>query len=257
MARRDDAARKLLLWQLDGRDAVVMEAMLRHPEMDIAEAVDMVEKENPTLSPRDEGPEAPMPEVSRTRPTSELDALGQEFQTFRHLLAPTEAREMEIEIRELSRAPDRAAIGALRRRMRALSLQAAFWSELASPEKESNALALLILKRSGHVLAKSGETSFLEHADVGSLVRREVGRQPKGTYVMHLPVGRVVLMNGEHTSIAALFRRAPGKDVVSVLAKTVEAIEENRAAAVKTFGNEKLGSKYAEALLKLLRKTSL
>jgi len=44
---------------------------------------------------------------------------------------------------------------------------------------------------------------------------------------------------------------------VQVLVKTVEAIEENKAAATKTFGNEKLAGKYAEALLKLLQKTSL
>jgi hypothetical protein len=44
---------------------------------------------------------------------------------------------------------------------------------------------------------------------------------------------------------------------VTVLGKTVDAIEENRAAATKTFANEKLGAKYAEALLKLLRKTSV
>jgi hypothetical protein len=42
-----------------------------------------------------------------------------------------------------------------------------------------------------------------------------------------------------------------------VLTKTVEAIEENKAAATRTFGNEKLAAKYAEALLKLLQKTSL
>jgi hypothetical protein len=64
-------------------------------------------------------------------------------------------------------------------------------------------------------------------------------------------------MTGEDASIAALFRRAPGKDVVQVLVKTIEAIEENRAAATKTFGNDKLAGKYAEALLRLLQKTSL
>src|SRR3989442_6124246 len=79
----------------------------------------------------------------------------------------------------------------------------------------------------------------------------------KAGFVMHLPVGRLVVMTGEDASIAALFRRAPGKDVVSVLTKTVEAIEENKAAATKTFGNETLAGKYAEALLKLLQKTSL
>ncbi|HKZ89310.1 MAG TPA: hypothetical protein VJ300_03530 [Thermoplasmata archaeon] len=257
MAKRDDAARKLLLWQLEGQDGVVMEAMLRHPDMELADAVEMVEKEHPTLVPRGEGAEAPMPDAARPRSNTEIDALGQEFQTFRHLLTPGEAKSMEVELRELARNPDRAAIAALRRRLRSLSLQAAFWSELASAGKESNALALVILKRGGNVLARSGETSYLDQTDVASLIRQEASRQTKGTYVIHLPVGRLVLMNGDATCIAALFRRAPGKDVVSVLGKTVEAIEENKAAAAKTFANEKLGAKYAEALLKLLRKTSL
>jgi hypothetical protein len=256
MAKRDDAARKLLLWQLDGHDGVVMEAMLRHPDMELAEAVDLIEKEHPTLSPRDEGPEAPMPDTSRPRANTEVEVLAQEFQTFRHLLAPAEAKAMEAELRELTRHPDRDAIVALRRRLRALSLQASFWSEVASASRESNALALVILKKAGTVLARSGETAYLDQEEVAALIRREASGRPTGTYVIHLPVGRLVLMNGEATSIAALFRRAPGKDVVTVLGKTVEAIEENRAAATKTFANEKLGAKYAEALLRLLRKTS-
>lgn len=74
---------------------------------------------------------------------------------------------------------------------------------------------------------------------------------------MHLPVGRLVVLNGETTAIVALFRRAPGKDVVTVLTKTVEAIEENKAAATRTFGNEALAARYADALLKLLTKASL
>lgn len=257
MAKRDDAVRKLLLWQLEGHDGVVMEAMLRHPDMDLAEAVDLIEKEHPTLSPRDEGPEATMPDAPRPRPNTEVDALGQEFQTFRHLLAPSDAKEMEAELKDLARNPDREAIVAMRRRLRALSLQASFWSELASAGRESNALALVILKTGGAVLARSGETAYLDQDDIVTMIRRESSGKPKGTYVIHLPVGRLVLMNGEGTSIAALFRRAPGKDVVTVLGKTVEAIEENKAAASKTFANEKLGAKYAEALLKLLRKTSL
>ena len=148
-------------------------------------------------------------------------------------------------------------MAALRRRLRALSLQAAFWSELASRDKESNAIALVILRKGKEVLAKAGETAYLDEPDVSEMIRRESGKRAKGTYVMHLPVGRLVVMTGEDASIAALFRRAPGKDVVSVLTRTVEAIEENKAAATKTFGNEALAGKYAEALLKLLQKTSL
>jgi len=257
MAKRDDAALKLLRWELQGQGAIVLEAMLRHPNMSLADAVELIEQENPTLSPRpddSEGPPAPPP---RSHATTELDALGQEFQTFRHLLQPSEAKEMELQLRELGRTQDRAAMAALRRRLRALSLQAAFWSELAATGKESNALALMILKRGGGVLAMTGETAYLEQAEVAASIRREAARRTKGTFVIHLPVGRLVLMNGEGTSIAALFRRAPGKDVVSVLTKTVEAIEENKAAASRTFGDEKLASRYAEALLKLLQKTSL
>ncbi|HKZ99096.1 MAG TPA: hypothetical protein VJ326_05865 [Thermoplasmata archaeon] len=256
MAKRDDAARKLLLWEIEGHGGMVMEAMLRDPTMNLADAVDLIEREHPGLRRGDGGDlEVPMPEARR--PTSELDALGQEFQTFRHLLQPAEAKAMEAELRDLVRTPDRNAIAAMRRRLRTLSLQAAFWSELASTSKESNALALMISKRGGDVLAKSGETAYLEEAAIAAEIRREAARRAKGTFVLHLPVGRLVLMNGDATTIAALFRRAPGKDVVSVLSKTVEAIEENRAAATKTFGDGRLATKYAEALLKLLRKTSL
>ncbi len=258
MVKRDDAARKLLLWELEGRGGLVMEAMLRHPDLNLAEAVDLIEQENPNLSSQGASPEeGPMAESPKPRPTSELEALEQEFKTFRHLLPPAEAKEMEARLREIARSRDRAAIVAMRRRLRALSLQAAFWSEFASPRRESNAMALVILSRGGDVLAKSGETSYLEQDSVVASIRRESGRQSQGTYVMHLPVGRLVLMNGKSTSIAALFRRAPGKDVVSVLTKTVEAIEENRAVASRTFGDNRLGAKYAEALLKLLQKTSL
>jgi len=144
-----------------------------------------------------------------------------------------------------------------RRRLRALSLEAAFWSELASGAKESNAIALVILRKGKEVLAKAGETAYVDDPAVAEMIQRESEKRSKATFVMHLPVGRLVVMTGEDASIAALFRRAPGKDVVSVLTKTVEAIEENKAAATKTFGNEKLAGKYAEALLKLLQKTSL
>src|SRR5438128_1624666 len=232
MAKRDEAALKLLRWELAGHGGLVLEAMLRHPDKNLADAVELIERENPSLSPRepqkDPPPELPMPAAPRGRSSSELDALGQEFQTFRHLLRP-----------------------------RALSLEAAFWSELASGAKESNAIALVILRKGKEVLAKAGETAYVDDPAVAEMIQRESERRSKATFVMHLPVGRLVVMTGEDASIAALFRRAPGKDVVSVLTKTVEAIEENKAAATKTFGNEKLAGKYAEALLKLLQKTSL
>jgi len=257
MAKRDEAALKLLRWELEGHGKVVMEAMLRHPDKSLADAVELIEQEVPTLSARDAHPEIPMPEPPRTRPSTELDALSQEFQTFRHLLHPSEAKAVEAGLKELARTHDRDAMAALRRRLRALSLQAAFWSDLAARDRESNALALVILRKGREVLAKAGQTAYLDQPEVSEMVRRESGRRTKGTYVLHLPVGRLVVMTGEDTSIVALFRRAPGKDVVSVLVKTVEAIEENRAAATKTFGNETLAGKYAEALLKLLQKTSL
>lgn len=132
MARRDDAALKLLRWELEGRGDQVMEAMLRHPDKNLADAVAMIEQEVPGLSPRVDAPHPPSGEPPRPRPTTELDALDQEFQTFRHLLQPREAKEVEQQLRELAKSRDREAIAALRRRLRSLSLQAAFWSELAS-----------------------------------------------------------------------------------------------------------------------------
>ncbi len=256
MARQDEAALKLLRWELEGRGDQVTEAMLRHPNLTLEEAVALIEQEVPSLSPHEPAPQASAAGPVRPRPTTELDALDQEFQTFRHLLAPREAKEFELQLRELSKTRDREGIAALRRRLRALSLQATFWSDLAAKEKESNAIALLILRRGHGVLAKAGETAYLDEPEVADAVRRETGKSP-GTSVMHLPVGRLVVMNGETTAIVALFRRAPGKDVVSVLTKTVEAIEENKAAAARTFGNEPLAARYADALLKLLAKTSL
>src|SRR6266545_4560152 len=210
MGKRDEAALKLLRWELEGHGKIVMQAMLRHPDKSLADAVELIEQEIPALSAHDGSPEIPMPQAPRPRASTELDALSQEFQTFRHLLHPREAKEFEAALRELARTQDRDGLAALRRRLRSLSLQAAFWSDLAR-DKESNALALVILRRGRDVLAKAGATAYL-----------------------HLPVGRLVVMTGEDTSIAALFRRAPGKDVVAVLVKTVEAIEENRAAATKT-----------------------
>src|SRR6184192_1903884 len=204
MAKRDEAALKLLRWELAGHGGLVLEAKLRHPDKNLADAVELIEREIPSLSPRepqkDPPTELPMPSAPRGRSSSELDALGQEFQTFRHLLRPRKGKE---------------------------------------------------------VLAKAGETAYVDDPAVAEMIQRESERRSKATFVMHLSVGRLVVMTGEDASIAALFRRAPGKDVVSVLTKTVEAIEENKAAATKTFGNEKLAGKYAEALLKLLQKTSL
>src|SRR5207245_2013580 len=179
MAKRDEAALKLLRWELAGHGGLVLEAMLRHPDKNLADAVELIEREIPSLSER------------------------------------------------------------------------------ASRDKESNAIALVILRKGKEVLAKAGETAYVDDPAVSEMIQRESERRSKATFVMHLPVGRLVVMTGEDASIAALFRRAPGKDVVSVLTKTVEAIEENKAAATKTFGNEKLAGKYAEALLKLLQKTSL
>src|SRR5436853_32141 len=257
MAKQDDAALKLLRWELEGHGDAVLAAMLRHPDKSLADAVELIEQEIKALSPKDPMSELPMPSAPRGRASSELDALGQEFQTFRHLLRPREAKEIEATLKDLARTRDRDAMVALRRRLRALSLEAAFWSELASGHKESNAIALVISRKGKDVLAKAGETAYLDDPSVTALIQKESERKAKSTFVMHLPVGRLVVMTGADASIAALFRRAPGKDVVSVLTKTVEAIEENQAAATRTFGNEKLAGKYAEALLKLLQKTSL
>lgn len=256
MAKQDEAALKLLRWELEGYGNVVAAALLRHPDKSLADAVELIEQEVPSLSPRADAPStSAVP--PRARPTSELDALEQEFRTFRHLLTPAEAKEMEGEIRGLLKSRDREGIAALRRRLRALSLQASFWSTLATKEKESNALALLILRRGQAVLARAGETAYVDLPEVVHTVQRETASRPRGTFVLHTPAGRLLVMNGESVAIAALFRRTPGRDVVSVLTKTVDAIEENRAAATRTFGNEALSARYAEALLKLLQKTSL
>lgn len=256
MAKQDEAALKLLLWELEGRGDQVTEALLRHPDVSLSRAVDLIEQEVSSLSPHEPAPRPSAPGPVRPRPSTELDALDQEFQTFRHLLAPREAKEFELQLRELAKTRDREGIIALRRRLRALSLQASFWSDLAAREKESNAIALLILRRGHGVLAKAGETAYLDEPQVAEAIRREIA-QTHDTSVMHLPVGRLLVMNGDTTAIVALFRHAPGKDVVSVLTKTVEAIEENKAAAARTFGNEPLAARYADALLKLLTKTSL
>ncbi len=257
MAKRDEAALKLLQWELAGYGPLVEEAMARHPDMKLTEAVEAIEQEVPELAPRTEGPGPKAGVPPRPRATTEIDALDQEFQTFRHLLTPKEAKDLEMELKALSKTQDREAIGALRRRLRSLSLQASFWSELASRDRESNALALVILQRGRGAVAKAGETAYLDEPAVAAAIRHEAAKASGGSSVMHFPVGRLVVLVGQGSAIAALFRRAPGKDVVSVLAKTVESIEENRAAATRTFEDETLAARYAEALLKLLQKTSL
>src|SRR5437879_13704608 len=76
MAKRDEAALKLLRWELQGYGKIVMEAMLRHPDKNLAEAVDLIEQEVPDLSPSDPHSEMPAPVAARPRASSELDALG-------------------------------------------------------------------------------------------------------------------------------------------------------------------------------------
>src|SRR2546425_6629892 len=254
MAKRDDAALKLLRWELEGHGKVVMEAMLRYPDKSLAEAVDLIEQEVPALSTSDRSTndspgEMPAPVApSRPRTPPELDALSQEFQTFRHLLHPREAKEVEATLKELVRSQDRAAMSALRRRLRALSLQAAFWSELAAGHKESNALALVILRKGREVLAKAGETAYLDQPEVAEMVRRESERRAKSTYVPHLPVGPLVVMTGEGASIAPLVPRGPGEGRGQGVGKKVEAIRENKGAAAKTVGNEKLAGEYGRGV---------
>src|SRR5436190_21126 len=137
------------------------------------------------------------------------------------LLRWGEAKEIEATLKDLARTRDRDAMVALRRRLRALSLEAAFWSELASGHKESNAIALVISRKGKDVLAKAGETAYLDDPSVTAMIQKESERKAKSTFVMHLPVGRLVVMTGADASIAASFRRAPGTAVLPVLTKTV------------------------------------
>src|SRR5207249_501702 len=117
MAKQDDAALKLLRWELEGHGDAVLAAMLRHPDKSLADAVELIEQEIKALSPKDPMSELPMPSAPRGRASSELDALGQEFQTFRHLLRPREAKEIEATLKDLARTRDREAMVALRRRL--------------------------------------------------------------------------------------------------------------------------------------------
>src|SRR2546429_3311522 len=74
MAKRDEAALKLLRWELQGYGKIVMEAMVSHPDKNLAEAVDLIEQEVPDLSPSDPHSEMPAPVAARPRASSELDA---------------------------------------------------------------------------------------------------------------------------------------------------------------------------------------
>src|SRR2546427_191199 len=87
------------------------------------------------------------------------------------------AKRDEATLKLLVRSQDREAMTALRRRLRALSLQAAFWSELAAGHKESNAIALVILRKGREVLAKAGETAYLDQPEVAEMIRRESERR--------------------------------------------------------------------------------
>jgi hypothetical protein len=263
VSEKKDAALRVLEWELTGHGNDVLHAMLAHPDMNLSEAVDMIEKENPAWSDgpgdkkreADEGPEPPAPS-RKGRSGPELTALQQEFATFRHLLKPAEAKELEAAFKELATHPDLDGIAALRRRLRTLALQAAFWRDLAGPGKTANALGVVLLRPDGSVLAQGGATESLLEEKVARAMRGEIERRGTGVYVMHLPVGRVVIARGKTIALATLFRHAPGKEVVSVLEKTVSAIEENMKAADKTFANTALAGRYADALLKLVQRIS-
>ena len=261
---KKDAALRVLRWELGGHGSDVLNAMLAHPDMKLSEAVDMIEKENPAWSEgtgdkkreSDEGPEPPEPPARRGRAGPELTALQQEFATFRHLLKPVEAKELEAAFKELAAHPSLDGIAALRRRLRTLALQAAFWRDLAGPGKTANALGVVLLRADGSVVAQGGAAEVLLEEKVARAVKGEIERRGTGVYVMHLPVGRLVIARGKTVAIATLFRHAPGKEVVNVLEKTVTAIEENMKAADRTFGNPALASRYADALLKLVQRIS-
>src|SRR5881409_1301090 len=71
MAKRDEAALKLLRWELEGHGKIVMQAMLRHPDKSLADAVELIEQEIPALSAHHGSPEIPMPEARRPRASTE------------------------------------------------------------------------------------------------------------------------------------------------------------------------------------------
>jgi len=261
---KSDAALRVLTWDLGGHGKQVLEAMLAHPDMNLSDAVDMIERENPGWTgpnakdkrEAEEAPEPPEPAPRRSRAGPEVAALQQEFATFRHLLRPGEAKEVEAALKELAARPDPEGIAALRRRLRTLALQAAFWRELAGPAKTANALGVVLMHGDGRVIAEGGASAPLLEEKVAVAMRGEMERRGTGVYVMHLSVGRLVIARGKSVAVATLFRHAPGKEVVSVLQRTVTAIEENMKAAERTFGNPTLASRYADALLKLVQRIS-
>jgi len=257
MGRKDEALAKLLLWQLQGLDERVAEAMREHPDMDVAEAVETVEREHPELNRLAAEPEESDGPTHGRRPKGpELAALAQEFVLFRHLMTPAEAARIEVRFRELAAHPDPEGIAELRRNVRTLGLEATFWRELAGPTKPANALGIQILDGEGSILARSGETAYLEREDVAATVRAKLGRHRAGIATLHLPVGRVVVVHGGPVNFSLLFRQVPSKEVVDVLEKTLRAIRDNPGAAARTLGDRSRSVYYADALLRLVQRMS-
>src|SRR5688572_18818035 len=78
---KKDAALRVLRWELDGHGIEVLRAMLAHPDVNLGDAVHMIEKDNPGWSGSDtpsdkkrepeeapEVPELPAPRRSRAGP---------------------------------------------------------------------------------------------------------------------------------------------------------------------------------------------
>lgn len=255
MGKKDEALAKLLVWQLQGLDDRVAEAMREHPDMDVKEAVETVEREHPDLARWASEPDDPDGPPERPRPKGpELAALHQEFALFRHLLTPAEAARIEVKLKALSAHPDPEGIAELRRSVRTLGLEASFWREIAGPTKPSNALGIQILDADGGVIARSGETAYVEREDVAAAVRTRLARPRSGIAPMHLPVGRLLVVHGGAVNFCLLFRQVPSKEVVDVLQKTLRAIRENPEAAARTLGDRSRSVYYADALLRLVQR---
>src|SRR5947207_14862259 len=101
MAKQDDAALKLLRWELEGHGEAVLAAMLRHPDNSLSDAVEMIEQEIKALSPKEPMSELPMPSVPRGRASAELVEPGQQRQTFGHLPQPHGAEELQVALNVL------------------------------------------------------------------------------------------------------------------------------------------------------------
>src|SRR2546426_6261491 len=210
VSEKKDAALRVLEWELTGHGNDVLHAMIAHPDMNLSEAVDMIEKENPAWSDGaadkrrepDEGPDPPAP-PRKGRAGPELTALQQEFATFRHLLKPVEAKELEASFKELATHPDLEGIAALRRRLRTLALQAAFWRDLAGPGKTANALGIVLLRPDGSVLAQGGAAESLLEEKVARAMRGEIERRGSGVCVMPPPRGRRGVARGESAAPAS------------------------------------------------------